>query len=236
MTLERITAPASALLTLDEIKAHLRVDTANEDAYISSLALAADAHFDGYAGTLGRALITQTWELRLDAFPSAKVKLPLPPLQSVTSVKYIDTASVEQTVVTTVYQVVTGGTSGGFIKLADGQSWPADLKNESDAVRIRFVAGYGAASDVPAPMPPDIADHVAAVALLGTPSDRFMGVIQQPPVEVGPAYEAKTIELCVPNDFVCSAGNDIGAHARYISDGLVVQAADFAASKLSESS
>ena len=91
-------------------------------------------------------------------------------------------------------------------------------------------------SDVPAPMPPDIADHVAAVALLGTPSDRFMGVIQQPPVEIGPAYEAKTIELCVPNDFVCSAGNDIGAHARYISDGLVVQAADFAASKLSESS
>ena len=61
-----------------------------------------------------------------------------------------------------------------------------------------------------------------------------MGVIKQPSVKIGPLYQAKTIELCVPNDFVCSPGNDIGAHARYISDGLVVQAADFAASRLVE--
>ncbi len=90
------------------------------------------------------------------------------------------------------------------------------------------------ASEVPQPMPADIADHVAAVALLGTPSDRFMNVIKQPPVAIGPRYQPKTIELCVPNDFVCSAGNDLGAHARYISDGLVSQAADFAAAKLIE--
>lgn len=90
------------------------------------------------------------------------------------------------------------------------------------------------ASEVPQPMPADIANHVAAVTLLGTPSERFMGVIQQPPVKIGTLYQPKTIELCVPNDFVCSAGNDLGAHARYISDGLVTQAADFAASKLAE--
>ena len=88
------------------------------------------------------------------------------------------------------------------------------------------------ASEVPQPMPPDIANHIAAVALLGTPSDRFMNVIKQPEVKIGPLYQPKTIELCVPNDFVCSPGNDIGAHARYISDGLVGQAADFAASKI----
>lgn len=88
------------------------------------------------------------------------------------------------------------------------------------------------ASEVPQPMPPDIADHVAAVTLLGVPSERFMDMIQQPPVAIGALYQPKTLELCVPNDFVCSAGNDIGAHARYVSDGLVVQAADFAASKI----
>lgn len=90
------------------------------------------------------------------------------------------------------------------------------------------------ASEVPAPMPPDIANHVSAVTLLGTPSDRFMNVIKQPAVTIGPLYEPKTIELCVPNDFVCSPGNDIGAHARYVSDGLVMQAADFAAGKVAE--
>ncbi|WP_197420383.1 cutinase family protein [Mycobacterium sp. NAZ190054] len=88
------------------------------------------------------------------------------------------------------------------------------------------------ASEVPAPMPPDIAEHVAAVALLGTPSERFMDMIKQPPVAIGTLYQPKTIDLCVPNDFVCSQGNDIGAHARYISDGLVLQAADFAAGRL----
>ncbi|AFM17736.1 Cutinase [Mycolicibacterium chubuense NBB4] len=89
-------------------------------------------------------------------------------------------------------------------------------------------------SEVPKPMPPDVANHVAAVTLLGTPSDRFMNVIKQPPVKIGTLYQPKTIELCVPDDFVCSPGNDIGAHARYISDGLVVQAADFAAGKLTD--
>lgn len=92
------------------------------------------------------------------------------------------------------------------------------------------------ASEVPQPMPADIADHVAAVTLLGTPSPRFMDVINQPPVTIGKLYQPKTIELCVPNDFVCSPGNDIGAHARYIADGLVLQAADFAAVKLAETS
>ncbi|WP_307786921.1 cutinase family protein [Mycolicibacterium mengxianglii] len=87
-------------------------------------------------------------------------------------------------------------------------------------------------TEVPAPMPPNVANHVAAVALLGTPSDRFMNMIRQPPVDIGPLYEPKTIELCVPNDFVCSEGGDIGAHGRYISDGMVVQAADFVATKI----
>ena len=89
-------------------------------------------------------------------------------------------------------------------------------------------------SEVPAPMPADVANHIAAVALLGTPSDRFMNVIKQPPVKIGPLYQAKTLELCVPNDFVCSAGNDFGAHARYVSDGYVAQAADFAVNKLTD--
>lgn len=88
------------------------------------------------------------------------------------------------------------------------------------------------ASEVPEPMPADIADHVAAVTLLGAPSERFMEMIQQPPVAIGTLYQPKTIELCVPNDFVCSPGNDIGAHARYVADGLVLQAADFAAGKI----
>ena len=85
---------------------------------------------------------------------------------------------------------------------------------------------------VPEPMPADVADHVAAVALFGTPSDRFMNMVSQPPVVIGPLYEPKTIEMCIPMDPVCSQGGDFGAHNRYIADGLVLQAATFAADQV----
>jgi len=82
------------------------------------------------------------------------------------------------------------------------------------------------------PMPPEVADHVAAVALFGTPSDKFMSIIGQPPVSIGPLYAAKTIELCVPNDPVCSGSGDPAVHTKYFEAGLVDQAADFAAGRL----
>jgi hypothetical protein len=87
----------------------------------------------------------------------------------------------------------------------------------------------GAPDGVPNPMPPDVASHVAAVALFGKPNARFMRTINQPQIEVGPLYAAKTIDLCVPEDFVCSSGRDFNAHTEYADDGMVDQAADFAA-------
>ncbi|MGH3961518.1 cutinase family protein [Mycobacterium sp.] len=87
-------------------------------------------------------------------------------------------------------------------------------------------------ADVPKPMPPDVADHVAAVTLLGMPSSRFMNSIGQPPIVVGPLYAAKTLKLCAPADPVCSDGGDWAAHTQYADDGMVDQAADFAASHL----
>ena len=83
------------------------------------------------------------------------------------------------------------------------------------------------------PMPAGVANHVAAVALFGKPSSQFMGIIHQPPVTIGPLYAPKTIELCVPNDPVCSGQGDPAAHRQYVEAGMVNQAADFAASRLS---
>jgi cutinase len=85
------------------------------------------------------------------------------------------------------------------------------------------------ASDVPPPMPPDVADHVAAVALFGKPNDRFMRAINQPSVSVGPLYAPKTIDLCVPDDPICSSGLDFNAHMEYAETGMVDQAATFTA-------
>jgi len=84
----------------------------------------------------------------------------------------------------------------------------------------------------PQPMPLEVANHVAAVTLFGTPSTQFMSIINQPPITIGPVYAPKTIELCVPNDPVCSGSGFPAAHRQYVEAGMVDQAADFAASHL----
>ena len=88
------------------------------------------------------------------------------------------------------------------------------------------------AADVPKPMPVDVAKHVAAVTLFGTPSNRFMDTVGAPPVVIGPLYQPKTLELCAGDDPVCSDGGDWAAHAAYADDGMVDQAANYAASHL----
>jgi cutinase len=87
--------------------------------------------------------------------------------------------------------------------------------------------------DVPAPMPPEVASHVAAVVLFGKPSARFMNVIKDPNVAVGRDYAAKAIDLCVDNDLVCDPhGSSFAAHDTYVEAGLVDQGATFAAQRL----
>lgn len=91
-------------------------------------------------------------------------------------------------------------------------------------------------SDVPAPMPPDVANHVAAVALFGKPSTRFMRAIRQPAIAIGPQYVGKTIDLCVDNDLVCSSdGRSFSAHNQYVETGMIDQGADFVANQLQAS-
>ena len=85
-------------------------------------------------------------------------------------------------------------------------------------------------------MPPEVANHIAAVALFGKPSTRFMRAINDPPIVIGPEYVAKTIDLCVDDDLVCdSAGSELFAHNQYIDAGMVNQGATFVVSQLQAS-
>lgn len=89
-------------------------------------------------------------------------------------------------------------------------------------------------SYLPAPMPPAVADHVAAVALFGTPSEQFMRGYGVPPVAIGPLYAPDTLELCAPGDTICdgSGGPPSIAHVMYATNGMVDQAADFAVGRI----
>ncbi len=90
------------------------------------------------------------------------------------------------------------------------------------------------AAAVPAPLPRDVADHVAAVVLFGKPSDAWTSRYGAPAITVGPAYAAKTTELCAQGDTICDGtpgGQPSFAHALYPVNGMVGDAATFAVSR-----
>lgn len=75
---------------------------------------------------------------------------------------------------------------------------------------------------VPKPLAPEIADHVAAVVLFGTPNVRAMNFLGEPPVVIGPTYQAKTIKVCATDDPVCSDGMNFAAHNTYADGGAYI--------------
>lgn len=153
MALKLITGPAAEAITLEEAKQHLRVVDTDEDSLISIYIRAARQWCEGPEGFLGRALVTQTWDLVLDSFPTAEIKVPLPPLQEVVYIKYDDTAGNEQSVSATNYYVDNVSEPGWVLPTAD---WPSTI-NAVNSVRVRFKAGYPEDTGV---SPPDIAANV----------------------------------------------------------------------------
>ena len=142
------TVPSVEPLSTADAKTHLRVGASDRDAYVDDLVASARQLFEDLSG---RALITQTWDLWLDAWPVEEViELPRPPLQSITSIDYYDVDDVSATLASSKYLVDTDSFPGRAI-LNDGQDWPTTTLRPKKNVRLRFVAGQGnAASDVDA--------------------------------------------------------------------------------------
>jgi hypothetical protein len=139
-----------------------------EDPLLSLFIASARAHAQQ---ELGRFLITQTVDLFLDAFPYA-VRFPqalnaarydtqydsrfgysqpikLPPLQSVTSITYVDSSGTVGVVLDPAQYIVDAASIPARIAPAFNTAWPA-ARCQANAIRVRFVAGYGVAAAVPA--------------------------------------------------------------------------------------
>lgn len=141
--LNRVTAPPSDPVTLQEAKDHLRVDSTDEDTLIQNAITAATAYIDGPYG-IGRALVEQQWDLHLDCFPWGRIVLPLNPVQSVDEITYTDTAGNTQTLASSAY-IASVTREPATIEPAYNRNWPS-TRLVADAVKVRFTAGY---ADVP---------------------------------------------------------------------------------------
>lgn len=137
------TKPATEPLTLTEAKLHLRLtadvisgDTL-EDTLVANLIAAAREYCEKYCG---RGLATQTVEAYLDSFPNGAIELPMPPLQSVTSIKYKDHTGIEKTLVADLdYLVDTNSLYGRVVPVS---SWPSFTPYAVNPITITYTAGY----------------------------------------------------------------------------------------------
>jgi len=164
------TAPTELVTTRDEGRAFCRIDLQEDNGLVERLIASAAERCLKVAG---RALVTQTWLLRLDSFcvpvggtvvywdcrHGWTLSPPLAPFQSVTWIKYYDTAGVQQTLSASLYTAVASQVRGRIVAAA-GTSWPA-TQSRPQAVEVKFVAGYGAAAAVPSEIKARVWNYVA---------------------------------------------------------------------------
>jgi hypothetical protein len=170
LTLTTVTAATEEPLLLQEAKDHCRVDGTEQDGVIANLVSAAREYVETFTG---RQLISATLRLRLDYFPGGcsrgvpaagyrpagdvewrfiggggGILVPRPPLVSVSSITYVDTAGATQTLSAGAYQVDTDS-EPGRIQPAYNTTWPS-TRSQLNAVTITYVAGYATRTAVPA--------------------------------------------------------------------------------------
>lgn len=176
-----ITPQSSAvpLISLAEMKAFLRVDTAADDALIEDFVKVAT---ESVAQFLQRSIVSQTLELTMDGFGNGNsvygeisageyelpvsfargdlqtIDLPFLPIVSITSIKTYDQANAEATLSSAAY---TLDANGGRVYLNSGYNWPSSLRDRA-SVKIRYVAGYGY-TNVPLPIRQAVRQHAAAM-------------------------------------------------------------------------
>ena len=143
MALSLTTAPTVEPLSTQNVKDELEIDHTASDDRIDTFLLPSARQL---AETLThRAFLEQTYILRLAGFPAGPIILPRPPLTSVSSVQYVDTAGDTQTWAASKYAVETPSGERalhGTIQPGYNEVYPS-TRQVPDAVIVTFKAGYG---------------------------------------------------------------------------------------------
>jgi len=160
-----ITPPSIEPVSLEEVKLHTRISHDVEDDLLNNWIVSARKLAEDFQR---RAFIAQTLEISFDEFPPMPIYLPHPPTIWVQSIKYYNYLNAVTTLYEDFYNPLTTteepGTEPdtndnflidednepGRICFAYGCSWPSVVLRDMNAVKIRYVAGYGdSAEDVP---------------------------------------------------------------------------------------
>lgn len=137
MNLTRTLDAESEALSLTDVKNHLRITASDDDDALRLFIAAIRRKTENY---LGKTLVTSTWEYKADSF-SEEIELPMSPVQSITSVSYVDTDGITQTFSNIQFD------AKGRLKPSFNNSWPS-TRDQFDAVTVTYLAGQTHAGNV----------------------------------------------------------------------------------------
>lgn len=171
-----ISAPTITPFLLNDVKDYLGIYNSDSDARISDLiqAVARSAEI-----ITRRTLFTSTWSYFLDCFPGREILLPKPPVQSVSYVKYYDTAGALQTLDAANYQLDVVS-EPARLGVAPNITWPSTESGRYNAVEIQYVAGYTSRGQLPAGLAQAMLYHIQHLYDFRAPYVSGMSVAEVP--------------------------------------------------------
>lgn len=136
-----ITPPTKPVVTLDEVKDYLRLETdwVKEDSYLSNLISSATLFIESQCS---RKLHTQTWQTYYSDWNSVENNsIQFGQLQSIEQISYLDEDGDSNIIPTTDYIVSGIGTDDGCVEFVDAVSMPTDLY-QVDPIIVKYKCGY----------------------------------------------------------------------------------------------
>jgi uncharacterized phiE125 gp8 family phage protein len=141
-----VTPPVGDLIELASAMSFLRVDA---DELQTEVEVTLAAAIEDIQEMTGLRLLDQTVRVSADRFCDLE-RFRVGPIRSITSIKYLDTDRVQQTLDASVYELFGSGFEKG-VRLKSEQSWPT-IEAVEAAIEVTLAVGYGTSADVPAPL------------------------------------------------------------------------------------
>lgn len=135
-----VSGPASTPVSVSQAKDELRIDTSDHDTRLGRYVAAATAYVQAMTGL---RLVTQTIDIKCDDWGDLSA-IPVGPVQSITSVTYVDTDGATQTASTSVYEARLTGLNPHLV-LKYQQVWP--VAQFGSQITVRAVVGYTSVPD-----------------------------------------------------------------------------------------
>lgn len=186
--------PTQEPVTLQEVKEYLRLEDSVDERNLQPMAETARRYAEEY---MNRALMSQTLILYLDTFSEKYdplwegvkegpymnfykdyIRLPKPPVASVTSVITYDDADTATTFAASKYYVDTASEPAKIV-LRTGESFPTALR-VANAIKVTYVTGATSPYSVPEPIRLGVLQHIAY--LYEHRGDMYSPVAKMPPM------------------------------------------------------